>query len=61
MTVKEMAKNLIDTLPEDTTIDDIIYALYVRAKIEQGLNEIEDGKGIPHEEVKKKLYDKWVR
>jgi hypothetical protein len=60
MTDKEMAKNLIDTLPDDSTLDDIIHVLYIRAKIEHSEKEILEGKGIPHEEAKKRL-EKWLK
>ena len=59
--VKEKAKGVIDNLPEESTMDDIMHALYIRSKIEQGEREIEDGKGIPHEEVKERLLNKWAR
>ncbi|MBN2364694.1 MAG: hypothetical protein JXL67_00900 [Calditrichaeota bacterium] len=55
MNEKELAKNLIDTLPDDCTLDDIIHALYLRIKIEKSEKEIREGKGIPHEEAKKRL------
>lgn len=59
--VKEKVKNLIDNLPENSTMDDIMHALYIQAKIEQGEREIEDGRGIPHEEVKERLLNKWAK
>ncbi len=61
MTVKEKAKKVIDTLPDEANLDDIMHALYVQAKFEHGEREIEEGKGIPHEEVKKRLFEKWVK
>ncbi len=59
--VKDKAKSIIDNLPEDSTMDDIMHALYIKAKIELGEREIEEGKGIPHEEVKQRLMNKWAR
>ncbi len=60
MPVKEIAKNVIDTLPDDTTLDDIIHALYIRAKFDHGEREIREGKGISQEEAKQRL-KKWVK
>ena len=60
MTGKEQTREVLDNLPEDATLNDILYALYVRARAEQGLQEIRDGKGIPHEEVKRE-FQKWLR
>jgi predicted transcriptional regulator len=61
MTTKEVAKKVIDTLPDEVDMDTIIYTLYIKSKFEQGEREIEEGKGIPHDEVKKRLFEKWVK
>jgi len=58
--VKEMARSVIDALPDKATIDDIMYALYVKAKFDHGDREIRQGKGIPHDKAKKRL-KKWVK
>jgi predicted transcriptional regulator len=42
-------------LPEDATFEDAIERLVFLAKIEQGLAELDAGKGIPHDEVKRRL------
>ena len=60
MTVKEKAKKTIDRLPNEAAFDDIIHALYIKAKFEHGENEIREGKGISHKEAKKRL-QKWVK
>ena len=60
MTVKEIAKSVIDTLSDQATMDDIIHALYIRTKFEKGLKEINEGKGIPHEEAKRKMRS-WIK
>ena len=61
MTIKEKAKSVIDNLPEDSTMDDIMHTLYIQAKLEKGLQEINEGKGISHEVVKERLLNKWAR
>ena len=60
MTVKDVVRQVIDTLPDESPIDDIIHALYINAKFNHGESEIREGKGIPHEDAKKKL-QKWVK
>jgi len=60
MTEKDIAKQVIDALPKDATMDDIMHALYVRPKFANGEQEIRDGKGIPHDEAKRRL-SKWVK
>lgn len=59
MVFKDIAKRVIDTLPDEATMDDIIHALYVKTKFEHGEREIRDGEGVSHEEAKKRL-QKWV-
>jgi hypothetical protein len=60
MYAKEAAKDVIDSLPNESSMDDIIHALYVRLKFEHGENEIREGKGILHEDVKQRL-QKWLK
>lgn len=59
MTLKEEVIKLIQELPDNTTIEDIMYKLYVRAKIEAGIKELDEGKGIPHNETMEKI-SKWL-
>ena len=55
---KEEAKELIERLPDTATWDDIIYEMYVKTKIARGLQDLEDGRVIDHEEVKKQFIPK---
>ena len=61
--LKEEIIDLIKKLPDDATIDDIMYHLYVKKKILAGIKEIEQGNKIPHEQVMenaKKRLEKWL-
>ena len=60
MTVKELAKKVIDTLPDEANMDEIIHALYIRAKFDHGIDQINEGKGILHDEAKKRMRE-WVK
>lgn len=60
MAVKDIAKQVIDALPDEATMDDIIHALYVKTKIEHGEREIREGKEVPHEAAKQRM-QKWVK
>lgn len=57
-TAKEAARHLIDRLPDQATWEDIMYELYVKQKIEAGLKAVEEGRAIPHEEMKRRLLAK---
>jgi predicted transcriptional regulator len=46
-----MLLELAQQLPEDCTWDEVMYRIYVRQKIENGLREADDGDLVPHEEV----------
>ena len=59
MSIKREVIKLIQELPEDVTMQDILYKLYVRARIEEGLNEINLGQGTPHDEAMEKI-SKWL-
>lgn len=53
--VKEEATKLIDGLPEQATWDNLMYALYVKQRLQKALEETAAGKVIPHETAKKEL------
>jgi len=55
LTVKEEVKNLIDELPDDATLDDIEYHLYVRRKIALSQEAVTEGKYVTHEEAVKQF------
>lgn len=52
-TVKDEARKVIDTLPDNVTWGDIVYELHVREKIAAGLKDADEGRVISHEEMKK--------
>lgn len=60
MTVKDVARQVIDALPDEADMEEVMYALYVRAAIERGEKDIREGRGIPHAEVVKRL-QKWAK
>jgi len=60
MAVKDIARQVIDALPDEASMDDIIHALYVNAKFEHGEREIREGNGVPHEQAGQRLR-KWLR
>ena len=52
-TTKEEALQLISRLPEEVTWEDIMYRLYVKRKIEEGVEAADQGRVVSHDEVKK--------
>jgi hypothetical protein len=41
--IKEAVIKMVEALPDNCTWEDVQYRLYVRAKVEQGLLDIEEG------------------
>lgn len=60
MKTKERVKQLLDQLPDDCSLDDVLYHLYVIQAIDRGIADAEAGRTIPHEEVAEELRRKWV-
>ena len=53
--VKEAAIKLIQSLPEDCTFEDIQYHLYVREKVDRGIQAIEAGDVVSEEEADRRM------
>ncbi len=60
MKAKEAVGKLLEVLPEDVTLEDIQYHLYVLQAIQTGQEDIDRGAVIPHEEVMRRLA-KWLK
>jgi predicted transcriptional regulator len=58
--LKEAAINLIRSLPDDCTLEDIHYHLYIREKVERGMAAIDEGRVVPHEEAERRIAE-WVK
>lgn len=56
---KEKIIEMIQSLPEDSTVDDIMDELFFRIHVNRGLQELDEGKGIDHSEIKKRL-SQWL-
>ena len=60
MTVKEEVLELMEQLPDDASIEDAIERLIVLYKIQQGLEQLDKGEGIPQEEARKRIRQ-WLK
>lgn len=59
MRAKETVRELLDRLPDDCSLDDVLYHLYVVQTIQQGRSEADAGHLISHAEVAETLRQKW--
>ena len=55
MTIKEQARVLVESLPEDSTWEDLMYEIYVRESVERGLEDARAGRVKTSDEVRAKL------
>lgn len=59
MEAKQQVRELLDRLPDDCSLDDVLYHLYVVRSIEQGILDAEAGRVLPHAEVADALRRRW--
>ncbi len=60
VTVKDEAIQMIQSLPEDVTLEEIQYRLYVRAQIQRGMADIRAGRTFTQEQVEAKVQE-WLK
>ncbi len=60
MTTKEIIRKLLDRLPDDITIEDIQYEIYVLQKIQAGEDDLRAGHVRSHDKVMKDLA-RWLK
>lgn len=60
MTAKDTVRALLDRLPDDCTLDDVQYHLYVVQAVVRGEADEKAGRTIPHEQVDAELRRKWL-
>jgi len=57
-TAKDEAIKMIARLPEEVSWDEIMYKIYVKRKIEEGLKAADEGRTVSHEKVKELFRDR---
>jgi predicted transcriptional regulator len=60
MEAKQAVRDLLDKLPDDCSLEDVLYHLYVLQRVEQGLAEANAGELIPHAQVQEELRQRWL-
>ncbi len=58
-TAKEEVRRILESLPEDATLEDIQYRIYVRQAIASGLRDIEQKGVVSHDEVERRM-SRWT-
>ena len=57
--IRDEVIKMISKLPDNVSIDEIMEELYFKLQTNRGLQELDEGKGIPHEEVEKRM-QQWL-
>jgi hypothetical protein len=60
MTTKEKIRTVIESLDDDTSIDQAIDRLYLLQKIEIGRQQVDAGEGMEHDEFMRQLENEAV-
>jgi predicted transcriptional regulator len=56
---KEEVRQLLDTLPDDASYEDIQYHIYVRQAIQRGIEAADRGELVEQEEIERRMA-KWL-
>ena len=58
-TAKSEVASMLENLPDDASLEDIQYHLYVLEKVKRGVERAESEGTLPHSEAKQRL-GKWL-
>ncbi len=51
---------MIEDLPEKVSVDGIVAELFFRLQVDAGLKELDEGRGVSHKSVEKRI-SKWLK
>lgn len=58
-TAKEEVRRILESLPDDATLEDIQYRIYVRQAIAAGVRDVDEGRIVSQEEVERRM-SRWT-
>jgi predicted transcriptional regulator len=50
-TAKQVVREVLESLPDDCSLEDVAYQLYVRQNVEEGERDADAGRLVPNDEV----------
>jgi uncharacterized protein with PhoU and TrkA domain len=59
VTAKEIVQEVLAQLPDDCSLEDIEYHVYVRRQLQEAEEEIERGDLVDHAEVARSVHTRW--
>jgi len=57
---KQIVRDLLDRLPDECSMEDVLYHLYVARRVESGLEDAAAGRLVTHEEVEREFRRRWT-
>ncbi len=57
---KQVALKIIDQMPENASLEEIMYTLFFRKRVDRGLSELDRSKTVTHEGVRRSVA-RWLR
>ncbi len=60
MKTKRTVREVLDRLPDDCSLDDVLYHLYVLQAVNRGRADAHNGQTVSHEYVAQELRKKWL-
>ncbi len=54
-TAKEEVRRILELLPDDATLEDVQYSIYVHQAIAAGLRDVNEGRVVSQEEVERRM------
>ena len=57
---KQAALKIIESMPDDASLEDIMYQLYFRQRVDRGLKEVDEDQTVSHDEVRRSVAE-WLR
>ncbi len=58
-TAKQEVREMLETLPDNVSYEEIQYHLYVHQKIERSLQDVDEGRVLDQDEVEKRM-ERWL-
>lgn len=58
-TAKEEVRRILESLPDDATLEDIQHRIYVRQAIAAGVRDVDEGRVISQEEIERRM-SRWT-
>ena len=54
-TAKDEVREILDQVPDDATLEEIQYRIYVRQTIDRGLEDVKNGKTVSQQEMESRM------